>query len=132
MSKSYNNTLPLFGEEKALQKLVMRIPTDSTPVEDPKPTDDSIILDLYRLFASDDEFETMKVDFAAGGTGYGEYKKQLFAAYRNHFAPMQEKRAELETKPQQVEEILQEGALRAQALAAPVLERFRSATGLGG
>lgn len=63
MSKSYNNTLPIFGEEKAVRKLIMKIPTDSTPVEDPKPTEGSVILQLYKLFASAEGYEDMVRDF---------------------------------------------------------------------
>ena len=67
MSKSYNNTLPIFGEEKAVRKLIMRIPTDSTPVEDPKPTEGSVILQLYKLFASAQGYEDMVRGFQNGG-----------------------------------------------------------------
>ncbi|HVJ45726.1 MAG TPA: tryptophan--tRNA ligase, partial [Luteolibacter sp.] len=62
MSKSYGNTLPIFGDEKPLKKLIMRIVTDSTPVEDPKPTQDSTILTLYRLFANDADYAAMVAD----------------------------------------------------------------------
>ena len=77
MSKSYNNTLPIFGEEKATRKLIMRIPTDSTPVEEPKPTENSIILQLYKLFAFAEGYEDMIRDFRNGGRGYGDFKTPL-------------------------------------------------------
>lgn len=87
MSKSYNNTLPIFGEEKAVRKLIMKIPTDSTPVEDPKPTEGSVILQLYKLFASAEGYEDMVRDFKNGGCGYGDFKKRLFDAYWEYFRP---------------------------------------------
>ena len=96
MSKSYNNTLPIFGEEKAVRKLIMRIPTDSTPVEDPKPTEGSVILQLYKLFASAQGYEDMVRGFQNGGCGYGDFKKRLFDAYWEYFRPARERRAELE------------------------------------
>ena len=130
MSKSYHNTLPLFGEEKPLRKLVMRMPTDSTPVEAPKQTDGSVLLQLYRLFATEADYASMVESFQAGGQGYGYYKQQLFDAYWNHFAEAREKRAALADNPATVEKILADGAAKARAAAQPVLARVRRATGL--
>lgn len=130
MSKSYHNTLPLFGEEKPLRKLVMRMPTDSTPVEAPKQTDGSVLLQLYRLFATESDYASMVESFHAGGQGYGYYKQQLFDAYWNHFAEAREKRAALADNPATVEKILADGAAKARAAAQPVLARVRRATGL--
>ncbi len=81
MSKSYNNTLPIFGEEKKVKKLVMKITTDSTPVEDPKPTEDSTVIALYKLFANEPELAKMIADHESGGFGYGDFKKRLAEAY---------------------------------------------------
>ncbi len=78
MSKSYDNTIELFAEEKALRKKVMSIVTDSTPVEAPKDPANSAIVEFYRLFASEKEVTEMENRFRAGGTGYGDFKKQLF------------------------------------------------------
>jgi len=130
MSKSYQNTLPIFGDEKPLRKLVMKIETDSTPVEEPKPTENSIILALYRLFASDNDYQQMVDDHQAGGFGYGDFKKRLWEAYWDHFAPMREKRAELMADPVQVNLILAEGAAKAREEAKKVLARVRKAVGL--
>ncbi len=130
MSKSYNNTLPIFGEEKPLRKLVMRIATDSTPVEDPKPTEGSIILDLYKLFASEGDYQQMVTDYQSGGFGYGDFKKRLWEAYWEYFAPMRERRNELLADPAQVDAILAEGAAKARAEAEIVLDRVRKAVGL--
>jgi tryptophanyl-tRNA synthetase len=130
MSKSYNNTLPIFGEEKPLKKLIMKIPTDSTPVEDPKPTADSTILALYKLFASPEDFAVMLADHERGGTGYGDFKKRLAEAYWDYFAPMRARRAEILADPGFVDQVLAAGALRAREEAGKVLARVRKAVGL--
>lgn len=87
MSKSYHNTLPIFGEEKATRKLIMRIPTDSTPVEEPKPTENSIILQLYKLFSSAEGYEDMVRGFRNGGCGYGDFKNASLTPIGNIFVP---------------------------------------------
>ncbi len=131
MSKTYNNTLPIFGEEKPLKKLVMKILTDSTPVEAPKPTEGSTILALYKLFANESDYSTMTADHQNGGYGYGDFKKRLADAYWDYFASMRTKRAEILADPGYVEEVLAAGALRAREEAAKVLGRVRRAAGLG-
>lgn len=130
MSKSYGNTLPLFGDEKSLRKTIMRMPTDSTPVEEPKPKENSILLQLYRLFASPAESAAMEASFDAGGTGYGHYKGQLFDAYWEHFRAARERRAELAADPAHVESVLRSGAEKARETAARTLDRVRRASGL--
>lgn len=131
MSKSYNNTIEIFEEEKVLRKKIMGIKTDSTPVESPKPTEGSTILDLYKLVASPAEYETMVAEFRAGGKGYGDFKKTLFAAVWDYFAPMRERRAEIVADPAFVDDVLAAGAARANEIAAGVMERVRRAVGLG-
>jgi tryptophanyl-tRNA synthetase len=130
MSKSYDNTLPLFGDEKKLRKLIMKITTDSTAVEDPKPLQNSIILPLYRLFASDGDYATMVADHERGGVGYGDLKKRLADAYWDYFAPMRERRLAISQDPGYVDKILTDGAERARNEAAKVLQRVRRAVGL--
>jgi tryptophanyl-tRNA synthetase len=130
MSKSYNNTLPIFGEEKPLRKTIMRIVTDSTPVEEPKPVDNSVVLDLYRLVASEGDFEAMVADHRKGGVGYGDFKKRLFEAYWEYFAPMRARRAELVADEAYVAGVLAAGAVRAREEADLVLQRVRKAVGL--
>ena len=130
MSKSYHNTLPIFGEEKPLRKLIMRITTDSTPVESPKATENSIILALYKLFASESDYQTMVADYGRGGIGYGEFKKRLADAYWDFFAPMRRCRAEILADPGYVDRVLADGAARARDEAAKVLDRVRRAVGL--
>ncbi len=130
MSKSYDNTIEIFGPEKLIRKKVMSIVTDSTPVEAPKDPTNSTILQLYRLFASPEQIASMEDAFRAGGTGYGEFKKQLFEAIWNSFAPMRARRAELEADPDYLEEVLQAGAIRATEVAKKTLEKVRTAVGL--
>lgn len=130
MSKSYNNTLPIFGEEKKLKKLVMKIKTDSTPVEDPKPTENSTVIALYKLFAGDPELAKMIEDHESGGFGYGDFKKRLAEAYWDYFAPMRTRREEILADPGYVDEVLVKGAERAREEAAKVLDRVKRAVGL--
>jgi tryptophanyl-tRNA synthetase len=130
MSKSYHNTLPIFGDEKALKKLIMKIPTDSTAVEAPKATDSSTILALYRLFASATDYAAMVADHQRGGVGYGDFKKRLAEAYWDYFAAMRTRREAILAEPGYVDEVLAAGALRAREEAAKVLSRVRKAVGL--
>lgn len=130
MSKSYNNTIGLFEEEKKLRKKVMGIKTDSALVEDPKPIEDSSILGLYRLVATPEQVQAMEADFRRGGIGYGDFKKQLFEAIWAYFAPMRERREQILADPGYVDQVLKDGAERANALAGSVLQRVRAAVGL--
>jgi tryptophanyl-tRNA synthetase len=130
MSKSYGNTLEIFGDEKTLRKQVMSIVTDSSTVDEPKDPTNSTIVALYRLVASPDEVRQMEAEFRAGGVGYGEFKKRLFASLWEYFAPMRARREELLRDPAQVESILQQGAARAQSAADQVMARVRAAVGL--
>ena len=130
MSKSYGNTIGLFWEESVMRKKVMSIKTDSTSVEDPKPIENSVILDLYQHFASPADYEAMKTSFQAGGNGYGVYKKQLFEAIWEYLAPMRVRREELLRDPGYVDAVLKEGAEKANIIADQVLERVRKAVGL--
>jgi len=130
MSKSYENTLPIFGDEKPLKKLVMRIVTDSTPVEAAKPVEGSTILALYKLFASEADYAEMVRQHLEGGTGYGDFKKRLAEAYWDFFADMRTRRAEILADPGFVDSVLAAGAARAREEAAKTLERVRRAVGL--
>ena len=130
MSKSYNNTLPIFGAEKALKKSIMKIVTDSTEVEAPKATENSTILALYKLFASADDYAAMVADHQRGGVGYGDFKKRLAEAYWEYFAPMRARRDEILADPGYVEQVLAEGASKAREEADKVLTRVRRAVGL--
>jgi tryptophanyl-tRNA synthetase len=130
MSKSYRNTIGMFEEEKALRKKIMSLKTDSTPVEEPKPTENSTILGLYKLVASADDHRRMEEEFRAGGVGYGDFKKRLFEAIWEYFAPMRRRRAEIVADPGYVERVLKESAEKANAIATGVMDRVRKAVGL--
>jgi tryptophanyl-tRNA synthetase len=130
MSKSYGNTIDIFGEEKETRKRIMSIVTDSTPVEAPKDADASSIFQLYSLFATEDEKTAMREAFRRGGTGYGEFKKQLFAKLWEYFEPMRARRTEILAQPDYIDEVLARGAERANAEADRVMTRVRSAVGL--
>ncbi|MBQ5665767.1 MAG: tryptophan--tRNA ligase [Akkermansia sp.] len=132
MSKSYGNTLPIFGEEKPLRKLInKKVVTDATPLEDPKPTENSIILALYKLFATPEQYQAMVDAHHAGGVGYGQFKKDLFEAYWEYFRAAREKREWILAHPEYVDDVLNTGAARAREEAAKVLTRVRQAVGLG-
>lgn len=131
MSKSYGNTLPVFGEEKALRKLInKKVVTDATPLEDPKPTENSIILALYKLFATPAQYDEMVEAHKRGGVGYGQFKKDLFEAYWEFFRAAREKREWIMANPGYVDEVLAAGATKAREAAAQVLARVRKAVGL--
>lgn len=130
MSKSYNNTLPLCGAQKALRKQVMKITTDSTPVEEPKATEGSNVIALYKLFANETDIQQMIADHQAGGFGYGDFKQRLFDVYWEYFAPVRTKREELENNLDYVNQVIAEGAQKARTEATKVLDRVRTAVGL--
>lgn len=131
MSKSYDNAIDIFEEtEKALRKKIMKIVTDSTPVEEPKDPEGSYLIDLYRLVASEEEVKEMQDSYRAGGQGYGHYKQQLFEAIRDCFAPMREKRDQLVADTDYVDGVLEAGAKKARAKAREVMDRVRSAVGM--
>ena len=131
MSKSYHNTIDLFAPENVLRKKIMGIKTDSTPVEEPKPMEGSVILALHKLVASEADHLAMENDFRVGGAGYGDLKKRLFGAVWEYFAPFRAKRVELEADPGHVEKILADGAQKAATVADGVMRRVRSAVGIG-
>ena len=130
MSKSYGNTIDIFGDEKETRKRVMSIVTDSRPVEAAKDPASSTIFQLYSLFASKEETEKMRGAFQRGGTGYGDFKKQLFAKLWEYFEPMRKRREEILRDPDYIDNVLKRGALRANREADKVMARVRTAIGL--
>ena len=130
MSKSYDNTIALFEDEKPLRKKIMGIVTDSTPVEAPKDPATSSIVALYRLVAGEGDVAKMEADFRAGGTGYGDFKKRLFEAVWEYFRPMRARRAELAADLTGVDAIVKSAGERARAVAFRTMDRVRTATGL--
>jgi tryptophanyl-tRNA synthetase len=130
MSKSYGNNIDIFGNETETRKRVMSIVTDSTPVEAPKDPSRSTIFQLYSLFASKNEIANMRERFEKGGTGYGDFKKQLFEKLWEYFAPMRKRREEILADKSYIDNVLERGAKRANQVANRVMQRVRGAVGL--
>ncbi len=131
MSKSYGNTLPLYGEEKAVRKRVMSIVMDSRPPAEPKPdADQNSAIQLLRLVAPADVAAATEERLRAGGFGYGDLKKVLFEYYWNYFIPFRARRAELAGNLDHVRTVLRLGAERARTVASKTLKRAKEAAGL--
>jgi len=130
MSKSYGNNIDIFGDEKEMRKRVMSIVTDSTPVEAPKDASRSTIFQLYSLVASKSEIAGMRERFQKGGTGYGNFKKELFEKLWEYFTPMRERREEILADKSYIDTVLRHGAKRANEVADQVMKRVRQAVGL--
>ena len=132
MSKSYGNTIEIFGPEKNVKKKIMRIVTDSTPVEKPKDPDKCNVFALLKLVASTDELAEWENRYRSGGMGYSEVKKRLAESMIDYFKPFREKRTELENNVDYVKKVLAAGAERAKSVAAATLAKARDAVGLRG
>jgi len=130
MSKGYGNTIEIFSAEEVLRKRIMGIQTDSTPVDQPKPTAGSAILSLYKLVARSPDYQQMLNEHIHGGTGYSAFKERLFEAVWLFFKPIRERREELIAFPEVADQVLKKGAIRAHAIANRIMERVRSAIGL--
>jgi tryptophanyl-tRNA synthetase len=130
MSKSYGNNIDIFGDEKETLKRIMSIVTDSAPVEAPKDPSRSTIFQLYSLVASKNEIAEMREQFQKGGTGYGDFKKQLFKKLWDYFAPMRKRREEILADKSYIDNVLARGAKRANEVADVVMERVRAVIGL--
>ncbi len=130
MSKSYDNTIELFEEPKAMRKKIMRITTDARPMEQAKEPDDDHLYQLYSLFAGDARREAMAAMYRAGGFGYGDVKKALADVAETYFAEPRARRAELAADPKRVGDILADGASRARKKAGATLLRAQKNCGL--
>jgi tryptophanyl-tRNA synthetase len=130
MSKSYDNTIEIFELTSSIKKKVMRIVTDSTPVEEPKDPEKCNVFALLKLVASDDELKQWEEKYRKGGTGYGEAKKRLVELLIEYFEPYRAKRQELENNLDYVREVLSKGADRARPVAHKTFEEVRKAVGL--
>jgi tryptophanyl-tRNA synthetase len=131
MSKSYGNTIEIFGDEKMLRKKIMGIVMDSRTPQEPKPdADKNLAIQLLRHEAPKDVAADYENRLRAGGLGYGDLKKALFEHYWNHFAPYRVKRAELVANPDYVQKVLRDGAERARAVASKTMARALKACGL--
>lgn len=130
MSKSYGNVIEFFADDKTLKKQVMSIKTDSTPLEEPKDPDKCPVFNLYKFFASEDEIKDLRKKYEKGGFGYGDSKKLFLEKLLEYFGPYREKRIELKDNLGYVEEVLKEGAKKAQAEAQKTMAKVRVKTGL--
>jgi tryptophanyl-tRNA synthetase len=131
MSKSYGNTIEIFGDEKAIRKKIMGIVMDSRQPAEPKPdADKNLAVQLLKLVAPAGIGADFENRLRAGGLGYGDLKKALFENYWNSFAEARKKRAELAANLEYVNGVLTEGATKARALAQKALKRARKASGL--
>ncbi|HID92235.1 TPA: tryptophan--tRNA ligase [Candidatus Peregrinibacteria bacterium] len=131
MSKSYGNTIPLFGTKKEIRKTIMSIVTDSKEVADKKDPETCTIFTLTKFFLSEDELTALSAKYKAGGMGYGEAKQILWEGLEKKFTPMWEREAELRKNPEKVYEILKEGAEKANRIATRQLEKIKKRVGLG-
>ncbi|MBN1125230.1 MAG: tryptophan--tRNA ligase [Sedimentisphaerales bacterium] len=131
MSKSYDNTIEIFEPESSVKKKIMRMQTDSTPVEEPKDPDKCNIFALLRLVASKEEIQEWDQKYRAGGVGYGSTKKRVVELMHEYFRPYRAKRTELENNIDFVKQVLADGAARARSIARKTLDEVRKAVGLG-
>lgn len=131
MSKSYNNTIPLFEPEKKLRKMIMKIKTNSLEPGEPKSTEDSTLFDIYRAFASEDETAGMASAFA-DGIAWGEAKQILFEKVNAELSEPRERYLELMAEPGKVNQILDAGAEKARKKSSELMSRLREATGISG
>jgi tryptophanyl-tRNA synthetase len=131
MSKSYGNTIEIFGDEKVLRKKVMSLVMDSRTPQEPKPdADKNLAIQLLKLVAPAEAASSFEQRLREGGLGYGDLKKTLFEHYWDYFAPMRARRAELASNLDYVQQVLAEGAFRAGQVARTVLDRAKLASGL--
>jgi len=130
MSKSYGNTIELFGEDKEVKKKMMSIKTDSSPIEAPKPAENSALFGLLQAMAPPGEWPEIETSWREGGIGYGTYKKKLVDYFHLYFDEPRKRFAELMGDKAELEKILEKGAQRARAYAAPIIQKMRAAVGI--
>ena len=131
MSKSYNNTIPLFHPPKKLRKICMKIVTNSQGVEEPKDADGCNVFAIYKLFANADQQADLRQRYAAGGLGWGHAKQELFELLEDTFGEMRHKYDELLADKTYLDKILHEGAEKARVIASQTIKRLRKASGIG-
>ncbi|MDH3987706.1 MAG: tryptophan--tRNA ligase [Gammaproteobacteria bacterium] len=129
MSKSYNNTIPLFADEKKLRKLIMKIKTNSLEPGEPKETEGSTLFEIYQAFASEEEVKDIEKRYAEG-IAWGEMKQVLFEYINEHIKPAREEYNRLIEDPAVVERELKRGAERAREISVPYLDEIRYAVGI--
>ncbi len=129
MSKTYNNFIPIFENEKGLRKLIMKIKTNSLEPGEPKDTNDSTLFEMYKAFATDDEVKEIEKKFAEG-IAWGEMKQILFEYINEHIKPAREDYQRLIDDPAIVENELLKGAEKAREISVPYIEEIRYAVGV--
>jgi len=129
MSKSYNNTIPIFDSEKKIRKKIMTIITDTADIDEPKDKD-TPLFQLYSLFLNQQGRLKLSNRYDGKGVRYGDIKQELFQKVMDHFQPYREKRDSLISKPKEVFEILRFGAKKAKTIANEVLDRVKSSVGM--
>jgi len=130
MSKSYGNTIELFGDEREVKKKIMSIKTDSSPIETPKPTENSALFELLKTMAPQSEWPEIEASWRTGGVGYGSYKKKLVDYFHLCFDEPRKRFAQLMRDKAELERILVRGAEKARACAAPIVQKIRVAVGI--
>ncbi len=130
MSKSYHNTLEVFEDPRAQRKKIMRIKTDSRPVDQPKDPDTDHLYQLFSLVGTDQQKEELAESYRRGGFGYGDVKKLLADAAEAYFQPSRQRREQLAAEPDRIHQILGDGAATARKKAAEVLRRAQQACGI--
>ncbi len=130
MSKSYDNTIPIFLDDKPLRKKVMAVQTDCTPVEDPKNPTNCNLYSLLKLFASKKKMEEVHGLYVNGGAAYGYLKQDLFELIQDYYADARTRKKELLNNQDYLKEVLREGAEKARAKATTTLDVVRDRVGL--
>jgi tryptophanyl-tRNA synthetase len=130
MSKSYGNTVNIFGEEKAQLKTIKKIVTENIAMEEPKEYEACNVYNMAKLFLSDDELAELQNRYKKGGEGHGHFKLYLADVMWEYFGEFREKRSYYENNQREVREILNAGAEKAKRIALPMIEQIRSATGI--
>ncbi|MED5580255.1 MAG: tryptophan--tRNA ligase [Nitrospinota bacterium] len=130
MSKSYGNTIEIFDEGKSLRKKIMSIVTDSTPVEDPKDPETCNVFSLFKLFADDNEQDSLRERYLAGGLGYGDAKKMLLEQLDSFFTPFRKEREKLKADKEYVNQVLKSGGEKAREEARKTMTSIYKAVGL--
>lgn len=129
MSKSYGNTINVFGSAKELKKSVMGIITDTTPLEEPKNPDSCNVFNIYRLLGTEEQVGEMRANYLKGGYGYGHAKKELLELIKEKYGAARERYAYLMENKSEIDARLEKGAERAREIGLPVLKRLRKALG---
>ncbi|MGB5965320.1 MAG: tryptophan--tRNA ligase [Sulfurimonadaceae bacterium] len=130
MSKSYGNTINIFGEEKKQQKTIKKIVTEAIPLEDPKEYEECNVYNIAKLFLNESEQKELQERYKRGGEGHGHFKLYLHDLIWEYFGPYREKREYFENNQDEVREILAFGASKARNIAMPIIEKVRQATGI--